>query len=136
MGQHGFFGVFGSGVHQAQRIVSAGRPCDGVRAAATPALGHGCPGVRLGALECIDAAPVRAAVGVKNGGTASCRPKRRMKGDTRIHVVVIALGGVYRLRAAHFLRRLTHKLEGALDPVFLHDRLGGQEATKRAQTER
>ena len=132
MRQHGLFGVLAGGVHQAQRVDGAGRAGHGVRAAAFA--GHRRPGLGLGAFKGIDATPVGAAVGVPDGGIGTQPAECGMKGNRRVHVVVVALGGMDGLGATNLLRRLAHELEGALDAMFFHRGLGRQHARQRAQS--
>ena len=86
------------------------------------------PPLRLGALEGKDRAPVRAAVRLPDRGVGI----HRVVGDEGVGAVVVALGGVDRLRAADLLRGLPEEAELPLDAVLLHRRLRGQEPGQRA----
>ena len=68
--QHRFLRVLGGRVHQAQRIVGAGRSGDGVGGRWTGGA-DAPPCLRGIADEAVDAAPVAAAVGVENAGVGA-----------------------------------------------------------------
>ncbi len=82
--------------------------------------------LRLITDEGVDAAPVASGMGVPHAGVGAQCSERGMKRYRRVHVVVVALGGVDWLRAAHLLRGLAHELQAPGDIVALHRRLGGQ----------
>jgi hypothetical protein len=59
-----------------------------------------------------------------------------VKADRGVEVVVVAVGGVHGLRAAHLLGRLAEELDGAGQPMALHRRLGREHTGERAHAER
>ena len=136
MGQHRLLHVFRRGVHQAHRIDRARRPRRCV------AVGDPChragilPGFRVLALEGVDAAPIGRAVRVPEAAVGKPRERMRVEAEGGVEVVVITLGGMDGLGAAHLLGRLAEEFQPALDAVLLHDVLGGEEAGERAEAER
>src|SRR5215813_13497365 len=88
---HGLFGVLGQGVHQAECVDGGGRSRRSVRMARVGEQALVDPLLWRQALEGEDAAPVRAAMSVPDGGVSGVRMVR----DGGVKVVVIAFGGVH-----------------------------------------
>lgn len=60
----------------------------------------------------------------------------RMVDDVRVAAVVVALGGVHRLRSAHLLGRLAEQSELAGEAEPLHRRLRREDADECSGAER
>ncbi len=136
MRKHRLLGVLGHGVHQHQRVDSAGHTGNDVgggRAfvgSARRAIPRS-PLFGMGAFEGKDRAPVRTAVGFPGYGISV----QRVITKKRIRAVEVSLGGMDRFRTADFFGRFAEELERATDVVRFHGRLGGEDAAKGADAE-
>src|SRR5579862_6530806 len=90
--------------------------CGGDRTVA----GRGAPGLRLVTDERVDAATVRAAVGVPARGVAERQHVEGVEADDGVDAVVIAPQSVHELRALHLLGRLAKEAQRAGDLRRLH----------------
>src|SRR5215813_5127699 len=115
--------------------LEAGRHRRGVRVGAV-AGAHSRPGFGVRAFEGVDLAPVGAAVGVPDRRVGVGAEIGRMEADSGVEIIVVAVGGVDRLRAAHLLRGFAEELERPGNAVFLHRCLGRQQPAECAAAER
>ena len=136
VGQHRLLHHLRVCIHQAHGVDRARRPRDRMRVGHRPARGFALPRLRMLALERIDAAPIGGAGRIPEASVRERRKRMRMKAESGVETIVIAMSGVHGLRSAHLLGRFAEIDERPFQPVRLHRMLSRQKAAKRADAER
>ena len=117
MRQHGIAQRLGGHVHRHQRVVGAGRAHAPNATAGSARRRRAHPVFRLVADEAIDHRIGRAAMRVPAHRVAQRQHVEGVEGDHAVEAVIIALGRMDRLGAAHLLGRLAGEAQRARDAV-------------------